>query len=159
MEEMHKEPKNSNMNLIDRDVLDHVYKINGSISTSGDRFYIFIVTMEKSRVNYPFIITLILAIIFWVLYFIPKQKILNFVDCNTSLSGTSLEKLSPGQLFDRQLCYENKITELVKQKNEVQAIRDSKTASLRGTDLVQPQSTWTVTDTPSTQLNKAMGLE
>ena len=84
---------------------------------------------------------------------------INYVDCWTALSWEKLVNLSPWQLFDRQLCYENKIKELEKQKNEVQDIRDSKTASLRWTDDVQGQSTGKVAETPITQLNKAMGLQ
>ena len=78
--------------------------------------------MEKKTLNYPFIATLIVAIGLLFIVMIPKHdKVI-----------TDYNLMSAGQLLDVQLELEKQINVLVDKKKEVQTIRDTKTADIRG---------------------------
>ena len=101
--------------------------------------------MNKKRI---ITITTILVAIFLSVLFIPRL----------SQPKLTYETMTAGQLLDVQLWLEKKINALVLQKKEVQQLRDSKTASLRGQDgKLEVENSWVVQGAKSI-LQKDLGL-
>ena len=77
---------------------------------------------------------------------------------NKSHTPSDYSEMSAGQLLDRQLVIEQEIATLVKDKNEVQGLRDSKTASLRGQSTGEQDTTVPVVDSVTDQVDESLGL-